>query len=563
MAQGTLSKLPNTTTVAIPKRLTGRRLRGRLLLPLIVAGLVILPIAILLSEVLSPSLEMWQRLWETILPRMLGNTLLLLGGVGALTLIIGTGMAWLVTAYNFPLRAFFERALLLPLAVPSFVMGFVYMATFDFAGPVQTTLRGWFGQSARFPDIRSGWGAILVMSLVLYPYVYLLARAAFREQAAATYEAARVMGYNRTQTFFRLIIPLARPSLVAGMALAMMEAMTDFATVRFFSFPTISEGIVRLWEGRLDRAGATELSILLLGVALCLIVLERTLRGRARYYQSGGVGRRPPRMLLRGAAAWLASGANLLLLGAAFVLPVGQLIAWTLSYLQNNFGGWRNVFGQYVLNTFSLAALAAAITVLLALVIANGVRMRGGRASRIIARLATLGYALPGAVIAAGVLLTLAPVDRAINNFAQQMNVTAPGLILTGTIVGLMYAYTVRFMSVAFNSVEASLDKVKPSMEQAARTMGASALRVLWRIHLPLVSQGMVAAAILVFVDVMKELPATIMLRPLGMDTLAIWTYMAAAESFWEEASLPALTILAVGLIPVGLLMRVGNRAGR
>jgi iron(III) transport system permease protein len=545
-----------------PARRTGR-LRGRLLVPLIVAGLVVLPILNLLSALLSPSFEMWERLWATILPRMLGNTLLLLGGVGALTLIIGTGMAWLVTAYNFPLRAFFERALLLPLAVPTFVMGFVYMATFDFAGPVQTTLRAWFGQSFRPPDIRSGWGAILVMSLVLYPYVYLLARAAFREQAAATYEAARTMGYSRTKTFFRLIIPMARPSLVAGAALAMMEAMTDFATVRFFSFPTVSEGIVRLWEGRQDRAGATELSLLLLGVALCLIVLERTLRGKARYYQSGGAGRRPPRTQLRGVAAFGAIGVNVLLLGAAFVLPVGQLIAWTLSYIQTNFGGWRNVFGQYALNTFSLAALAATITVFLALLIANGVRLSGGRMGRILTRLATLGYAVPGAVIAAAVLLTLAPIDRAINDLAQQLNISAPGLILTGTIVGLMYAYVVRFMAVAFNSVEASLEKVKPSMEQAARTMGAGPLRVLWRIHLPLVSQGMIAAAILVFVDVMKELPATVMLRPFGMDTLAIWTYMAAAESFWEEASLPALTILAVGLIPVWFLMRIGNRAGR
>jgi iron(III) transport system permease protein len=545
----------------IALRRTERRLRGRLLLPLIVAGLVVLPILNLLSTLLSPSFEMWQRLWETILPRMLGNTLLLLGGVGALTLIIGTGMAWLVTAYQFPLRALFERALLLPLAVPSFVMGFVYMATFDFAGPVQTTLRAWFGQSFRPPDIRSGWGAILVMSLVLYPYVYLLARAAFREQAAATYEAARVMGYTRMQTFFRLIVPLARPSLVAGMALAMMEAMTDFATVRFFNFPTVSEGIVRLWEGRMDRAGAIELSLLLLGVALCLILLERTLRGKARYYQSGGASRRPQRVPLRGAAAGLAIGVNVALLGAAFVLPVGQLIAWSLSYVQNSLGGWRAVFWQYALNTFGLAALAASITVFLALLIANGVRLRSGRTARIVARLATLGYALPGAVIAAGVLLTLAPIDRAINAFAQQMNLSAPGLILTGTIIGLMYAYSVRFMSVAFNSVEASLEKVKPSMEQAARTMGASPLRVLWRIHLPLVSQGMVAAAILVFVDVMKELPATVMLRPFGMDTLAIWTYMAAAESFWEEASLPALTILAVGLIPVWFLMRIGNRA--
>ncbi|MCS6871421.1 MAG: ABC transporter permease subunit, partial [Anaerolineae bacterium] len=398
MAQTTLTQ--TQTVRETPARRTGR-LRGRLLLPLIVAGMVVLPILNLLSALLNPSFEMWERLWATILPRMLGNTLLLLGGVGTLTLIIGTGMAWLVTAYNFPLRAFFERALLLPLAVPTFVMGFVYMATFDFAGPVQTTLRAWFGQSFRPPDIRSIWGAVLVMSLVLYPYVYLLARAAFREQAATTFEAARTMGYSRAQTFFRLVVPMARPSLVAGAALAMMEAMTDFATVRFFSVPTVSEGIVRLWEGRQDRAGAIELSLLLLGVAVCLIVLERTLRGKARYYQSDGASRRPPRAQLRGMAAIAAVGINVLLLSAAFVLPVGQLIAWTLRYIQTSLGGWRAVYGQYVLNTFGLAALAATITVFLALLIANGVRLSGGRFGRVVARLATLGYAVPGAVIAA------------------------------------------------------------------------------------------------------------------------------------------------------------------
>lgn len=529
-------------------------------LPLLVAGLVALPILFLAGQMLTPNLDVWAQLWRTSLPRMLVNTLFLLVAVGAGTLVIGTGLAWLVTAYTFPGRAAFDRLLLLPLAIPSFVMGFTYMATFDFAGPVQTQLREWFGRGVRF-DIRTGWGAAITLILVLYPYVYLLARAAFREQAATTFEAARVMGYSRAQTFFKLVVPLARPSLAAGTTLAMMEAMTDFATVRFFSFPTLSEGVVRLWEGRMDRDAATELATLLLFFALALILLERGLRGQAQYYQTGGKGRRPERVQLKRMNAGLATLACSAVLSVAFVLPVGRLVWWTLNEITGSasLGTWQSVYGQYIFNTFSLAAGASAITVLLALAVAHGVRAGGqGRVQRILARTATLGYALPGSVIAAAVLLVVAPVDHWLHDAGL-----TTGLIFTGSIIGLLYAYVVRFMSVAYNSVEASLDKVKPNMEQAARTMGASSGRILRRVHLPLVMNGVIAAGILVFVDVMKELPATLLLRPFGMDTLAIWTYMQAAESFWQAAALPALTILGVGLIPVILLMRVGGNDDR
>jgi iron(III) transport system permease protein len=523
---------------------------------LVVAALVSMPILFLAGQLLAPNLEIWEQLWRTSLPRMLGNTVFLLVIVGAGTFLLGTGLAWLVTAYSFPGRAWFDRLLLLPLAIPSFVMGFIYMATFDFAGPVQTQLREWFGRGARI-DIRTGWGAAITLTLVLYPYVYMLARTAFREQAATTFEAARVMGYSRAQTFFKLVLPLARPSLIAGVTLAMMEAMTDFATVRFFTFPTLSEGVVRLWEGRMDRDAATELATLLLFFALALILLERGLRGQAKYYQTGGKGRRPERVQLKGIKAGLATLICLLILSIAFVLPVSLLIYWTVNELTGSasLGTWQTVYGQYITNSFTLAAAASLITVLLALGVAHGVRASGGgRLGRVLARLSTLGYALPGSVIAAAVLLVVAPVDH----WLFDAGLTT-GLIFTGSILGLLYAYVVRFMSVAYNSVEASLDKVKPNMEQAARTMGASSGRILRRVHLPLVMNGVIAAGILVFVDVMKELPATLLLRPFGMDTLAVWTYMQAAESFWQAAALPALTILGVGLIPVVLLMRVGG----
>ncbi len=536
-----------------------------LILPLLVALLIVLPLIGLVVNIFNPTIELWQKLWATTLPTMLMNTFVLMLGVGVGTFIIGVGCAWLVTAYQFCGRAWFERLLLLPLALPAYVMGFVFMATFDYAGPVYTQWRAWFGKDAWFPEIRSAFGAILVLTLVLYPYVYLLARAAFREQAASTVEAARMMGYSRTRAFFRLVLPLARPSIVAGVMLAMMEAMTDYGTVRFFGYSTLSEGIVRVWELRYDRQTATELAALLFFVALAVIALERLLRGRARYYQQGGHGRVLPRVQLRGWGNWLASGACWALLFVAFILPVAQLVAWGISEMdKSTVGAWRDVYGTYVGTSLSLAGISAGVIILFALVVAHGVRKTSSttkrRVPRIIARLATLGYAMPGAVVAAGVLLFLAPIDHAVTDFAELLGRTDRSLLLTGTITILIYAYLVRYMAVGFNSIESSLEKVTPNMEHAARTLGARTRRVLFRVHLPLVSTGVLAGAILVFVDVMKELPVTLLLRPFGTDTLALWTYYLAAESFWQAAAIPALTILVVGLIPVLLLMRLGDR---
>jgi len=540
--------------------------RGSLLLPLLVAFFVLLPIGFLLKELLTPSFALWQHMWQTFLPQMLQNTLVLIAGVGVGTLVIGAAFAWLVTAYDFPGRRVFEHALLLPLAVPAFIMGFVYMATFDFAGPVQSRLRGWFGSSNWFPEIRSAGGVILVLTLVLYPYVYLLARAAFREQAASTFEAARVMGYNRRWAFLHLVLPLARPSLAAGVTLAMMEALTDYGTVRFFSYPTLSEGVVRIWEARFDRPAATQLASLLLLFALGMILLERALRGQARYYQQGGKGRRMARTRLHGWKSALAIGACLFLLAFAFVLPVAQLADWAFSEIQNpTVGAWQAVYVDYVYNTTRLAGVAAGLVIGLALLVAYGVRatsITGRRVvPRLLARLVTLGYAMPGAVVAVGVLVLVAPIDHQVTDFFEEhLGRTERSLLFTGTITGLIYAYIVRFMAVGFNSVDSSLEKVTPNMEQAARTMGARPWRVLWRVYVPLVSSGMVAGAVLVFVDVMKELPATLLLRPFGMDTLALWAYFLAAESFWQAAAIPALSILVVGLLPVFLLMRLDAR---
>jgi iron(III) transport system permease protein len=540
----------------------------RLLLPLGLTALILLPLFGLVLNILTPSVDLWEHMWATFLPRVLWNTFRLVAGVGLGTFFIGAGLAWLVTAYEFPLRGMFDRVLLLPLAIPGYIIGFIYVATFEYAGPVQTALRGVFGWERGdywFPNISSYGGLVLVLTLVLYPYVYILARAAFREQAANTLEAAQVMGLSRGAAFFKLVLPLARPSLAAGTILAMLEALTDYGTVSFFGFPTLSERVVVIWNTEYDMAKAAELSVLMVVVGLALLMLERALRGKAKFYQMGARGGRLQRERLHGwqryAATALCSG----ILLAAFGLPLVQLVMWAVrEVIAPTVGIWQATFVSYTVNSLVLAGSAAALCVIFGLLIAYGTRVtvqRGQRRlPRVLASLVTIGYAMPGAVVAAGVLQAVNPIDGAVTEFAtNRLGYSAPGYLLTGTILALVYAYVVRFMSVSYNSVEASMEKVTPNMEGAARTLGAGAWRVLSRIHAPLVGSGMAAGALLVFVDVMKELPATLLLRPFGMDTLALWTYFLTNESWYQAAAIPALTIIVVGLIPVALLMRVGD----
>ncbi|HAP32036.1 MAG TPA: iron ABC transporter permease, partial [Firmicutes bacterium] len=358
---------------------------------LLIGGLIVLPVVVVLSALLTPTPQIWGHLWATILPEMIGNTLLLLLGVGVGTLLLGTGLAWLTVAYRFPGRTAFDWLLLLPMAVPTYVMGYVYMATLDFAGPVQSTLREWFG-SIWFPEIRSGGGAVLVMTLVLYPYVYLLARAAFQEQARNTFEAARAMGYSRASALFRLALPLARPSLAAGVALALMEALTDFATVRFFNFPTLSEGIIRVWHGMMALRAATELAGVLLLFALALIGLERLLRGRARYFQTGGCSPGIGRVQLTGWHGWGAAGLCGLVLAVAFLVPVLQLVLWAVHDLAQAGPSALAAYWRLASNSLLLSGLAAGAAIMVAVVVSTSVRMggSGGWLTRAVARLATM-----------------------------------------------------------------------------------------------------------------------------------------------------------------------------
>ncbi len=537
-----------------------RRLHSFPAPPFLIALLVILPVVVVVSGLVSPTPEIWRHLWGTLLPEMLRNTVLFLFGVGVGTFILGAGLAWLVTAYRFPGRPVFEWLHLLPLAIPTYVMGFVYMSVFDFAGPVQSLLRHWLGSADWFPEIRSGGGAVLVMTLALYPYVYMLARAGFRGLSASAFETARIMGCGAADFFFRIALPLARPAIAGGVALALMEALADFATVRFFNFPTLSEGVIRVWHGMMDLGAARELAGLLAVFALVVILSEKAFRGRSRYYQPGGRTPGMPGISLGGWKKWAATALCTMVTAAAFGLPMLQLAWWAAGELSAMSMGTALVYSGLILNSLMLSGLAALFAVLAALVLASGVRLSGGKVAALFARMATIGYAVPGAVIAVGILLTTAGLDHAANRLWAGLTGAAPGLILTGSLAGLVYGYVVRFMAVAYNSVDAGLEKIRPEITLAAKVLRAGPWRILWRIHLPLLVPSVFAGSALVFVDVMKELPVTVMLRPFGYDTLAVWVWQMAAESVWSGAALPAIIIVLSGLIPVIFLTRAANR---
>lgn len=529
------------------------------LLPFLVAGLTLLPVVVVASSLFSPSLEVWSHLWDTILPRILFNTFWLLIGVGIGTLVLGTGLAWLITAYEFPGKNIFKWLLVLPMAVPAYVMGFIYMALFDFAGPVQSLIRGLGWQNMPFPEIRSGTGAILVMTLVLYPYVFLLAKAGFEEQSATAFESAKVLGSNKWGYFFRIALPLARPSIAAGVALASMEALADFATVRYFNFPTVSDGILRVWHGMMDLRAASEMAGLLAIFSLVLLLAEHRLRKRRAYHQSRGKLPGIPALLLSGWRGMVAASICLVVVMAAIGIPVAQLVLWATKEISDITPGALGVYGRLAINSLTLSGIAAGFAVLLALLLTSISRLKGSKLSSYLTRMVTMGYSIPGAVIAVGILLTLSAVDRSINYLTNSLWGITPGLILTGSLVGLVYAYIVRFMAISYSSVDSSLDKISPNIILAARALGASSYRLIFKIQLPLILPGILAGAILVFVDVMKELPITMMLRPFGYDTLAIWVWQMAAESLWTDTALPALAIVLVGLIPIKLLLDAGK----
>ena len=518
-------------------------------------ALVALPIVSVALNLSSPRGDVWRHLADTILWELLSNTFWLLLGVGLLAGTMGTVSAWLVATRRFPGRDFFEWALVLPLAVPTYVIGFVFVALFEFAGPVPTFFRETLNLGWRFPNVRSYGGVVLVMSLVVYPYVYLLALTAFRELGANLTEVARSLGCRSTAVFWRVGLPLARPAIATGVALALMETLADFGTVSVFGYRTLTTAIYRVWFGMFDRVAAGQLAVVLMLFALALVALEQRARGRMRFVQAHG--RNVARTLppLTGKKGWAATALVSSVFAAGFLVPTGVLAWWSIRAAEASLLP-RN-FPELLGNTLALAASACLLAVAAAIVLAYATRSTRSRALSFAARFASLGYAIPGSVIAVGVLLTLVRIDGIINAGLGWFGDFDAGLILTGSALGLLFAYLVRFIAVAFFSVESGLTRISGSMDESARGLGAGPARVLGRVHLPLLRGSLLTALILVFVDVMKEMPATMLIRPFGVDTLAVEVWQRTAESMWTEASAPALSIVAAGILPVIVLTRL------
>ena len=501
--------------------------------------------------------ETWGHLMATLLPEYVANSIWLCLGVGIGVAAMGTGAAWLVALNDFPGRRIAEWALLLPMAMPAYVLAYTYTDFLQFVGPVQSGLRetfGWHKGDYWFPDVRSMAGAIVLFSCVLYPYVYLLVRTAFLERAGGMIEAARALGLNPWQGFWRVSIPLARPAIAAGMALALMETLADYGTVAYFAVQTFTTGIYRAWFSLGDRVAAAQLAAALLGFIALLIVLERMSRGRARYHDSSGR-RRATRQMLGGWRALLAQFGCAVPVVIGFLLPAILLLRLAAGDVGQEGSGFAGRFLLLARNSLALAALAAVLAALLALLL--GFAARDGRwLPRLAGRIVGLGYAVPGSVIAVGVLIPVTRLDHLLAGLWTQMTGVNPGLILTGGIAALVYAYLARFLAIALQTVEAGLGRITPSMEAAARSLGSSPGETLRRVHLPLLRGSLLTAALLVFVDVMKELPATLVMRPFNFDTLATQTYTLAADERLAEASSAALAIVAVGLLPIILLAR-------
>ena len=488
------------------------------------------------------------------LAEMVVTTLLLMTAVALGTLVVGGGLAWLVTVGRFPLRDVFSWLLVLPLAMPAYILGFVFLSTFDAAGPVQGGLRELFGVGVWSPPVRTLPGAAFVMTMTLFPYVYLMARAAFTEQSPTTYDAARSLGASRTRALYAVVLPLARPSLAAGLALVMMEVLTDFATVQYFGVETVSVGVYKQWKGSYDFESASQLSVLVLLFAVAVLAGERLLRGRARYTQRGGRGNGLEPVRLTGWRGWAATMTCLLALVVAFLLPVARLAGWAVGEARRNPGDVIDPrFGEYLANSLTVALLTAVACVAVSLVIAHALRMTGGRLTRAGAQVTTFGYAVPGAVVGIGVLLTFAGLDELVTTLGVE---DGTGLLVTGSVAGILYAYLIRFIAPAYQAVDASLTKVSTNTTLSALSLGAGPGRILTRVHLPLARSGVFVAFVLVLVDAIKELPLVLLLRPFGFSTVSVWVYELAKENYWEKAALPALVIVAAAVVPVFLLFR-------
>ncbi|QEE35269.1 iron ABC transporter permease [Octadecabacter sp. SW4] len=526
---------------------------------LVIAVLVVLPIVAVIWFALTPEDNIWPHLLSTTLPRYLRNTLILMAGTGALTAAVGTGAAWLVVMYRFPGRRWLQWALLMPLAVPAYVGAYALVDFLEYAGPVQTLLRdvtGW--QSAQdywFPAIRTRSAAVLVLSASLYPYVYILARAAFREQSSAGYDVARALGVGAIGRFWRVGLPLARPAIAAGVAVVMMETVNDFGTVDYFAVQTLTTGIFSVWLQSGNLGGAAQIATSVLLLVVLLVTLEKFSRRKSRFFGTARGPRPIEGQQLRGALAWLATLACVLPFALGFLLPVGVLLEHATDAREWAAPGLLRA----LMHSLGVGGIAAVLTVAGGVFMVYGVRLSGRRLPALLMPVTAIGYAAPGAVLALGILIPLAAFDNALADMVLAITGRDPGLIFTGTAAALVLAYVVRFFAIAQGTADAALGRVSPSLPMAARSLGRTAGGTLRAVYIPLVRASVGSALLLVFVDSVKELPATLLLRPFNYDTLATRVHEKASLENIAEAAPAALMITLVGLAAVALLARANR----
>ena len=538
---------------------------GWSLFALAVAAIMALPLATVAVLSLSTRESVWPHLIRTVLPGALADTGLLLLGVATLTLLFGTGTAWLVTMYRFPGRGLLDRLLVLPLAMPTYIVAYCYVELLDFSGPVQRALRALFGwrtvKDYWFPDVRTLTGAILVLSAVLYPYVYLSARASFVQQSICVLEVARTLGRTSAGAFWSVALPLARPALAAGVALALMECLNDLGAVQYLGVSTLTVSIYATWLQRSSLAGAAQIALVALLFVLALLVAERAARGKSQFHHTTGRYRSIPFSDLEGWRGYAAAAACCLPVIAGFLAPFVVLLVQASAHMSDVLasGFWRAIR-----NSVGIAALAAGTTVALGLGLAYARRLAPTAFVRSVVQAAGLGYAMPGTVLALGLIIPLAALDNHVDAALRLHFGISSGLLLSGSLFVIVLAYTIRFLAVSLGALEAGLERLSPNLDAVARTLGETALSALWRVHMPLLVPALGAAGLLVFVDGMKELPATLLLRPFNFETLATHVYSYAALEQFESAALGALTIVAIGLVPVLLLHQAvaGGRAG-
>jgi len=524
---------------------------------LFVALVVALPIIAIFYLALTPEKNIWPHLISTVLPGYITTTLGLLFGVGLISFIIGVGSAWIITIYEFPFRSKLEWLLLIPLAMPTYIIAYSYGELFDYSGPIQTYMRSIFNWNNSkdywFPDLFTLGGAIFVISFVLYPYVYLTARAAFMRQTNSLIEASSTLGCSMLKTFYKIALPMARPAIVVGIILVLMECLNEFAALEYFGVNTLTVGVYVTWLQKNNLGGASQIAIVMLLFIFSLIVLERKLRKNRTFHQNSKNSLSPNRINVIGYKAWILSFVCFVPILIGFIAPAFVLIKFVLMrYYEVDL----NEYFHLVFNSIFLASIASMLTVFIGIYLINSMNTSNNLLLKISISISRIGYALPGVVLALGIMVPLIHFDRLIQNIFSSFMGISLGLIFTGTFIAIIYAYIVRFLTIAYGTVESGFSSLSPNMAMASRTLGKSQIETLLKIELPIVRPAIIAAALLVFVDSMKELPATLLLRPFNFDTLSTHVYTYASLSAIEDAALPALTIVLTGILPIILLNR-------